>query len=155
MRQALSAIAVAAAAIVVTPQLAIAADEDQIVGSGAVKHSFSARVNAQSGPQGEDPQGTLGVIQHGAGRDVSATVTCMVVAGDTAIAGGLDKTDNFQVFVIVRDNGTAEDRATYAFGQFGVEPDQATCAATLASIGSFPMQEVKGNFRVEDAMVNQ
>jgi hypothetical protein len=146
MNRTLSVLAVAAAALLAAPPLATAApQQDRVTGKGAIGPD-EVRINATSGPQGENPRGTFTVNFSGS-TAYHVKVSCMIVSGDTAIVGGLDSKGN-EVFVIVQDNGDSGDLATNSFGgPRDTEPNQERCALILSSVSPFP---ATGDFTVVD-----
>lgn len=150
MRRSTAVLALATAAVVATPALAQAAPRDRVNGRGITTAEYEARMNAQSRADGQNPRGSFSVDFLVPGpRDQKVRVSCMVVAGDTAIVGGLDRTGT-ETFLTIQDNGGTGDLVSHATGVAGGSaPDRARCAEVLESPALLPL--VTGNFTVVDA----
>jgi hypothetical protein len=149
MRRAPVVIALVSAGVILSSTAATAASQDRVSGRGTTTAGFEARVNAHSGADGQNPRGSFSVDWSIAGpSDQKIQVSCMVVVGNTAIVGGLDR-EGRETFVAVQDNGDNGDWLNHAIGVFGgPPPDEDRCAEVLA--GPF-LLAVTGNFTVVDA----
>lgn len=142
-----------AAGTLATPQLAsAAARKDRVVGNGLVAaFNDSVRVSAQSGPNGERPHETIVVdFSEPSGFVDRATVSCMIVTGNTAVIGGPTSSGE-HAFVVVQDGKTGDMIRTLHGGFPGAPaPDQQACAAALQDLP--PLSPVDGDFKVEHAV---
>jgi hypothetical protein len=150
MRRATTVIGLVTAAVVATPSAVSAGPQDRVTGRGTTTAEYEARVNARSGADGQNPRGTFAVDFFSAGlRDQKVRVTCMVVVGDTAVVGGLDRL-GVETFLTFQDNGSTGDLVSHATGVAGgTGPDQDRCTEILAGPALLPV--VTGNFTVTDA----
>ena len=115
-------------------------------------------VSAHSGPNGENPQGTM--ILHSPLGDQRANVTCLVVAGNIAVVGGeitsgftyLGQRVKYLVY-LVQDNGQGRDAPDIAAGYIFLDiprpPGFEPCTPVLGAPIVYDV--VRGNYVVNDA----
>ena len=149
MRRAAVGTALASAIVVLSSTTATAASQDRVTGGGTTTAGFEAWVNARSGADGGNPRGSFSVDFSVVGpEDQKVRVSCMLVVGNTAIVGGLDRSGR-EIFLTVQDNGDTGDWLNHSIGVLGgPPPDQDRCAQVLTLPLLLP---VTGNFTVVDA----
>jgi hypothetical protein len=119
-------------------------DQDFAEGSGsfAGEPASSFRLDAHSGPQGEDPTGSAFFVQFG--FFVEGPVTCLIVDDNRAVLGMRVERSNISVsglvFTVVDARGIGSDKIHIE--QAGADP---TCSPTEADI------PINGNIVVHDA----
>ena len=131
------------------PKTDLAAGTGQGVFSG---NEIEVRVNAQSGPSGEDPRGHFYYQESDSAFAISGRVTCLNVVGNRAAVGGVIERSNDPVLdvgagvlLFIRDD---DEGAGDAF-ELSVDPTPETCPLPLSE-PSFPANQ--GNLVVHDAM---
>jgi hypothetical protein len=124
--------------------------QDLVAGTGRTD-SYAVHVNAQSGPNGEDPRGKVRfeVTSDPTGFfNVNADVTCMDVQGHDSVVAGI-RDDGLVFYIWISDNGQGNGTPD-AFQPFfffgGSAPPPGTCFATP---GAIPAD--RGNFTVHDS----
>lgn len=151
MRKILFVIPVAAATLIATAQLAVAAPhQDRVFGIGSTD-TYEARVNVISGPTGEHPRGSFSIQPtNGQGRDWRVPVTCLHVAGSTAIVGGWDSEAKVAIFLTIQDNGETGDQMRFTgAGQVFTKPPESQCKASIPRAAEFS-PVISGDFTATD-----
>jgi hypothetical protein len=149
---------IAAAALVVAamtaPAAAQAPTQDSVTGDGAfLLYGATAttwKLDAHSGPSGENPTGTLTQFFSYLPEGVEREVTCVAVSGNTAIVGWSDGGAPWALYVRIEDNGSpglGRDRIALSNG---TEDRPSTCPTATDLIWTEFWVLTGGDYRVVD-----
>jgi hypothetical protein len=132
-------------------------NKDRVSGAGSVFPGATQafKVNAQSGPLGENPKGHLTISSGGFADADNGDVTCLLVVGNRAIVGTDDpnSTVGRGSYIAVVDNsavpGGAPDGAVIISGPHA---DEAGCALAFSVLGTATLPLQEGRVKVDDAI---